>query len=81
MFCLTELTMAAACRELAREARWKVRTLVQTSRFYSASSLVNLYKTHVLSFLESGTPALYHAAKTHLALLDQVQDTFYETWV
>ena len=71
-----QLSMAVACKEIAQRAKWKVRTLLATSRYYDVKSLINLYKSHVLSFLESGTPAIYHAAKTHLALIDHVQDIF-----
>ena len=37
---------------------------------------MKLYKTHVLSFLKSNTAALYHAAASHLQLVDHVQETF-----
>ena len=35
---------------------------------------MNLYKCHVLSFLESSTAAFYHAAPTRLGLVDHVQE-------
>ena len=38
--------------------------------------MMNLYKSHVLSYLESKTPALYHASKTTLEPLDNIQRRF-----
>ena len=35
---------------------------------------MNLYKSHVLTYLESNTAAYYHAAQTHLSLVDHVQE-------
>ena len=35
---------------------------------------MRLYKCHVLSFLESNAAALFHAAGSHLALVDHVQE-------
>ena len=39
---------------------------------------MTLYKCHVLSFIESGTPAYYHAAPNILKLIDGIQDDFLE---
>ena len=38
-----------------------------------------LYKCHVLPFIESGTPAYYHATSSILQLLDNVQNGFIES--
>ena len=38
--------------------------------------MVRLYKKQILSFLESSTPALYHAAPFTLAWIDKVQIRF-----
>ena len=48
-----ELRMGTAVTTLAREAGWRLRSVLRPRRF----SVVNLYKSQVLSFLESGTPA------------------------
>ena len=71
-----QLLMVQACHEIAKEARWKTRTLLHTRRFYSPASMIRLYKIHILSFIESGTPAIFHAARTHLAIIDRVQESF-----
>ena len=72
----TKLHMGCAVHELAVRAGWKLKTLLQTRRYYSAADLVRQYKSHVLSFLESGTPALFHASKSVLEPLDNVQARF-----
>ena len=72
----TQLIMADACRETAAQGRWRLKTVLRSRRFFSVRQLVTLYKSHVLSFLESSTAALYHAAPTHLRLVDHVQEVF-----
>ena len=66
--------MATACRQVAKEGRWRLKTVLRSRRFFGVDTLVTLYKSHVLSYLESSTFALYHAAPTHLRLVDHVQD-------
>ena len=44
------LTMESAVREVAREAGWKLRTLLKTSRFHYDAQLVDSYKARLLSF-------------------------------
>ena len=41
---------------------------------YSIRALIGLYKCHILFFIESGTPAHYHAAPSILNMLDSVQN-------
>ena len=53
-----------------------MRTLLNTRRYYSVASVIRLYKIHILSYIESGTPAIFHAARTHLDLIDRVQLSF-----
>ena len=43
------------------------------SVFFRTRDIIGLYKAQVLSFLESTTPAIFHAAHVHLNLLDRVQ--------
>ena len=70
----SKLTMAAACRSTAREGRWRLKTVLRSRRFFDVGRLVQLYKCHVLSYLESSMAAIYHAAPTHLGLIDHVQE-------
>ena len=71
-----QLTMARACRKTAKEGRWRLRVLLRSRRFFSTQQLLQLYKTHILSFLENTTPALFHAAASHLDLIDHMQEVF-----
>ena len=50
----------------------------QCRKFYSRKELVNFYKSFVLSFIEFGTPAFYHATVFALTPLDWVQNRMLE---
>ena len=68
-----ELRMGSAVSALAREGGWRLRTVLRPRRFFSEKEIMNLYKAQVLSYLESGTPAYAHAARSVLDPLDRVQ--------
>ena len=70
------LQMAAAVSELVVEARWKLRSLLRATRFFTTAEQVLHYKSRVLSYLEYRTPAVYHACRTVLDRLDAVQRSF-----
>ena len=72
----TQLGMHAAAREIAREAGWRLKTLLRCRRYYTTPDLVKLYKAQILSYIESGTPALHHAAPSVLECVDRVQRRF-----
>ena len=72
-----ELIMADAVAELVTDASWKLRTLIRTRRFYTDADLILLYKSHLLSYLEYRTPAIYHATRNVLEKLDAVQTRFH----
>ena len=67
------LRMNAAVSELGREAGWRLKSILRPRRFFSKHQLINLYKSQVLSYLESGTAAYYHAADSVLQSIDRVQ--------
>ena len=71
-----QLRMLQAAKHVAKEAGWRLRTLLRTKRFFTTPELMRLYKAQILSFVESSTPALYHAAPTNLAWIDRVQNRF-----
>ena len=71
-----QLTMGAAAVEVSREAGWRLKSLLRCRRFYSIGQLVRLYKAQILSFIESRTPALHHAAPSVLDCIDRVQRRF-----
>ena len=61
---------------LRAECRWKVATLRRSRRFFSDWQMVQHFKSHVLSFIEYRTSAIYHAAECHLEPLDALQRSF-----
>jgi hypothetical protein len=71
-----KLSMEDAIDELVVEAGWKLQMLIRSRRFYTDADLVGLYKTHLLSFLEYRTAAIYHARRALLERLDRVQTKF-----
>ena len=72
----TQLLMHHAAREVATEAGWRLQTLLKVRRFFTTPELFRMYKAQVLSYAESGTPALYHAAPSVLDRVDRVQRRF-----
>ena len=68
-----QLRMDHAARVVSTEAGWRLQKLLRARRFYSTRELVHLYKAQVLSYLESSTPGLYHAAHSVLDKVDRVQ--------
>ena len=71
-----KLLMDDAIAEIAGEAGWRVRSLLRPMRFFSVPELIGIYKAQVLSYLESKTPAIFHAAPAHQNLLERVQRRF-----
>ena len=68
----TKLVMYDAVVIVAVESGARLKMLLRARPFYCQSDLVCLYKCHVLPFIESGTPAYYHATSSILQLLDNV---------
>ena len=71
-----KLTMSACIHETVTTINWKIRTLLRTRQHYTDRELVNLYKGHILSYLEYRTPAVFHAASSTLIPLDMIQNRF-----
>ena len=72
----TGLLMHKAAREIATEGGWRLQTLLRVRRFFTTPELFGLYKAQILSYMESGTPALFHAAPSVLDRVDRVQRRF-----
>ena len=71
--------MYEAVVRIAAESGARLKMLLRARAFYSVSDLMCLYKCHVLPFIESGTPAYYHATISILKLLDDIQNGFIES--
>ena len=72
----TKLQMFEAAIEFASVAGWRLKTLLRARRFYEKPALIGLYKSHILSFIEGATPAIYHAAPGVLKIIDDTQESF-----
>ena len=70
------LNMHDAAHSVSTEAGWRLRTLLRTRRYHSLRQMVNLYKAQVMSYIESRTVGLHHAAPTTLLCVDKVQRKF-----
>ena len=69
-------SMHTAAVEFARVAGWRLQTLLRTQRYHDTATLISLYKSHILSYLEGATPALFHAAPRVLQIIDEIQENF-----
>ncbi len=67
------LRMGPAMSELAREAGWRLQSVLRPRRFFTQRQPINLNKSQVLSYIESSTSGYYHASSSVLALVDRVQ--------
>ena len=71
-----QLTMKTAVDDLVHEVRWKRMTLLRSRRYYDVDKMIDLWKAHILSFIEYRTPGIYHAADCHLSRVDNLQTSF-----
>ena len=69
----TKLLMHSATRVVATEAGWRLRKLLHARHYYTTPQLMHLYKAQVLSYIESSTPGVFHAAPSVLNKVDRVQ--------
>ena len=72
----TKLLMHEGARAIAVDAGWRLQAVLRPRRFFSTPELMRLYKSLVLSFIESGTPGYFHAAPSVLACIDRIQRRF-----
>ena len=74
----TKLNMYEAVVSIVGECGSRLKMLMRVRPFYTIRGLVGLYKCHIFSFIESGTPAYSHVAPSILWMLDRVQNEFLE---
>ena len=72
----SQLLMHSAARHVATEAGWRLKSLLRSRRYFTLPELMRLYKAQILSYVESSTAALYHAAPSTLERVDRVQWRF-----
>ena len=68
-----QLLMHSAIHQCAIAAGWRVRSLLRAQNFVSTSDAIMMFKSQVLSYIESCTAGIAHASTTTLAPLDNVQ--------
>ena len=73
-----KLTMDICCHEVAAIAHNQLNIILRTRQYHDQAALVRLYKSYVISFVEAGLPAYYHAPPFFLGAIDRVQDRFLE---
>ena len=73
-----QLSMKTACYEIAAIASTRLRALLRTRHFHSRASLVLQFKSQVLSGIDFATPAIYHAPRFYVGVIDRVQEEFCE---
>ena len=72
----SKLLMHQGVRALCVQAAWRVKALRRVRRFYSVRQMIHLYKSRVLSYVEAGCVAFFHAAPSVLEPLDRIQSRF-----
>ena len=65
--------MIDAVHKCVHQCSWKLQSILRTRRYYTTAQMINLYKAHILSYIEYRTPAISHASATTLAPLDRIQ--------
>ena len=66
-----QLTMQEAVSECSVEGHWRLSSLLRCKRYFSLKNFALQYKSHILSYMEYRTPAIYRACATVLAPLDK----------
>ena len=72
----SKLLMHEAVRVLAIQAGWRLRALLRARRFFLTGHLVMLFKSQVLSYLESGIVAFFHAPISTMKSVDRIYYRF-----
>ena len=71
-----KLLMHEGIRKIAVDAGWRLQSILRPRRYFSTPELMKLYKSLVLSFVESSSAGYFHAADSVLAAIDRVQARF-----
>ena len=68
-----QLRMRSAVARLSKEAGWRLTAILRPRRFFQEREIISLYKSLVLSPLESGAVAYSHASRSVLETIDRIQ--------
>ena len=68
--------MAGAIHVVVGQCSWNNQELMKVSRFHTVVEMINLYKSHVLPFIQYRTSGIYPGCDSHLAALGSIQTSF-----
>ena len=71
-----QLNMHNTISHVVTNCGWKLRTLLRTQRFHTDRELITLFKSHILTYIEYRTPAIYHCTNTSLLPLNRILPLF-----
>ena len=71
-----KLNMGDEIERIKKKVSPKISAILASKWFYDTPGLIQQYKAHVLSLLEQSAGAIYHAADSHLDVLDSLQRRF-----
>ena len=71
-----KLLMHKCVSECVTSCGWKLESILRPRRFFSTGELVQLFKSHILSFIEYRTPGVYHASPSVLLPIDKMLQRF-----
>ena len=61
-----KLSMYSAIHECVGAVNWKLQTLLRTLRFHNDRGIIQIFKSHLLSFIEYRTVAISHCSPSSL---------------
>ena len=71
-----KLNMSDEVQRIKKKTLPKIKAILANRHFFDVSGLMHQYKAHALCQLELSAGAVYHAAETHLSVLDSLQHFF-----
>ena len=55
-----QLLMHRDVVKIAIEAGWRLKTILRSRSFFTTPEMMKLYKSHMLSYIESGVAGYFH---------------------
>ena len=71
-----KLIMADEVQRIKKKTMPKIKAILAHRHFFDTRGLMHQYKAHALCQLEMSASAIYHAADSHLIVLDKMQQFF-----
>ena len=71
-----QLKMHSAVSALATQGGWRLKVLLRAKRFFDRDQLITLFKSQILSYIESGLVAFVHAPVNAMSPVDRILRRF-----